>query len=113
MRSLVNMYFLVAEPFDSATPLLAGAINVTLAIILAMNTVTFFIYGLDKHLAKTDQYRVSEKALLWLCALFGAIGGFFGMLTFRHKTKKIKFKLTVPLLAILQTVLAVWMCLLL
>ena len=66
------------------------------------NLIVFFLYGIDKLKAKAGAWRVSEKTLL-LCALFfGAIGAFFGMKIFRHKTKHTKFKLLVPLLVILN-----------
>ena len=43
-------------------------------------------------------WRISEKALLGVAAIGGAFGAFFGMETFRHKTKHAKFKILVPVL---------------
>ena len=110
---MLKPYLLVAEPFDSATVGFEPIIKVVLVLILAMSVVTFFIYGLDKRLAVNGEYRISERALLWLCILFGGIGGFLGMRLFRHKTRKTKFRLAVPLLAVIQALLAVWLCTLL
>ena len=63
-----------------------------------INIVAFAMYGADKYFAKNDMWRISEKALLGVAAIGGAFGAFFGMETFRHKTKHAKFKVLVPVL---------------
>ena len=50
----------------------------------------------------TQFRRISEKALLTACGLFAAPGGLLGMHVFHHKTRKLKFKLGVPLMLIAQ-----------
>jgi len=62
-----------------------------------INMLTFFIFGIDKYKAKKDYSRVSEKGLFLLCFIGGGIGGFVGMYTFRHKTRKWYFNLLVPI----------------
>ena len=58
-----------------------------LIFIAAMSFITFSLYGIDKQKARNGEWRISEKTLL-LCSLFGgAVGGFFAMQLFRHKTK--------------------------
>ncbi len=54
--------------------------------ILLMSLLAFYEYGLDKRRAITDGKRISEAALLLCSVLGGAIGGYFGMKHFRHKT---------------------------
>ena len=61
-------------------------------IIILWNVLVFFVYGLDKMLARMDRYRISEKTLLSMTFLLGGIGALFGMEVFRHKTKKPKFR---------------------
>ena len=61
-----------------------------------VNILTFFVYGLDKSKAINHKYRIPEKVLI-LWAFWGPIGGFLGMQFFRHKTKKTKFKVGIPL----------------
>ncbi len=61
-----------------------------------INGITFFIYGIDKVKAINNKYRIPEKVLL-LWAFLGPIGGLLGMQLFRHKTKKAKFKVAIPL----------------
>ena len=73
-------------------------LNIYLGII---NMLTFFIFGVDKFKAKKGYYRVSEKGLFLLCFIGGGIGGFVGMYTFRHKTRKWYFNLLIPIFIVL------------
>ena len=60
----------------------------TFFILLAINLFAFLLMGYDKKLAKTNERRISEKALLTSAMLGGSIGSGIGMLYFRHKTSK-------------------------
>lgn len=60
----------------------------TFFILLAINLFAFLLMGYDKKRAKTNQRRISEKALLTSAMLGGSIGSGIGMLYFRHKTVK-------------------------
>ena len=66
------------------------------------NLYAFILMGIDKRKAIKDVRRISEKALLTACGLFAAPGGLLGMHVFHHKTRKLKFKLGVPLMLIAQ-----------
>ena len=71
-------------------------------ILLILNIVVMFIYGIDKLLAKAHKRRIREATLL-LCALFtGGVGAMFGMVLFNHKTSKKKFRILVPLIIVLE-----------
>ena len=59
--------------------------------LIGINIITFFIYGLDKHLAKKKAYRISEYSLFVLSFFGGCVGAILGMKVFRHKTKKASF----------------------
>lgn len=65
---------------------------------IVINAAAFIIYGADKLFAKKDMWRVPEKTLLLIAAVGGAYGAFAAMEIFRHKTKHIKFTVTVPVL---------------
>ena len=56
--------------------------------IVGINILAFFIYGLDKYLARNKLYRVSEYSLFILAIFGGGIGSLLGMKVFHHKTKK-------------------------
>ena len=58
-----------------------------LIYLAAMSVITFFAYGIDKLKAKKGAWRISEKALLGLGFIGGAVGGLIGMKVFRHKTR--------------------------
>ncbi len=68
--------------------------------LVIINVFTFIIFGIDKLKAKLDAYRISEKTLLTFCLAGGVLGGIFGMLIFRHKTKKPKFIYSLPVILI-------------
>ena len=57
------------------------------AVIIIASLVTFLCYAIDKGQAQRGGYRISEKTLLTLGIIGGALGGLLGMKVFRHKTK--------------------------
>lgn len=72
---------------------------------LLWNTIVFFVYGIDKLKAKKSKRRISEATLVTLAFLFGGVGALFGMVMFNHKTSKMKFRLLVPIAALITPVL--------
>ena len=75
--------------------------------LLIINIITFLTMWYDKHQAKKNNWRVSEKALFILCMIGGSIGGIVGMYVFRHKTKKWYFKYGFPAILIIQILIAI------
>ena len=73
-----------------------------LCYLLIINALTFAVMLLDKVRAIKKAWRVPEATLLTLAVLGGSLGGLMGMYLFRHKTRKPKFTVTLPLLLILQ-----------
>ena len=76
--------------------------------LIAINVVTFLVYGLDKWKAKRDAWRISETTLLLLAAAGGSVGALLGMQIFRHKTKHVKFTVGVPVILLVQVALVIW-----
>ncbi len=70
--------------------------------LLAVNVLTFIVYGVDKWKAQRGRWRVPEASLLGLAALGGSVGAWLAMQFFRHKTQKKKFRYGVPALFVLQ-----------
>ena len=62
------------------------------AYAIAINGLSFALFGADKSFAKAGQYRIPEKALHLTALAGGAVGGVLAMNTFRHKTKKTSFR---------------------
>ena len=69
--------------------------------LLTINIITFIIYGIDKYKSIKNKYRISENTLIILPILGGPIGAIFGMITFHHKTKKIKFIILIPMILLI------------
>lgn len=60
---------------------------------------------LDKERAKKGQWRISEKTLFTCASCFGAYGIWLGMNQFRHKTKHTSFRIFIPMLIIIESIL--------
>ena len=73
-------------------------LTVIAAILVVMNVLAFALMGIDKAKAKAGAWRIPEKTLFLVTALFGGLGGTLGMTFFRHKTKHWYFKLGFPAL---------------
>lgn len=76
---------------------------------LIMTVYAFVLFGVDKSRAKKGERRISERRLIVVTVLGGAIGSGIGMLVFRHKTRKRKFYVAVPIFTVL-TLAAVVAC---
>ena len=76
------------------------AIFVSLIII---NIFAFCLCAYDKSAARAKKHRVPERTLLSVTVLFGSFGMLSAMYLFRHKTRKPKFFITVPLCLVIQT----------
>lgn len=61
--------------------------------LIIINFTSFIVYGVDKFLSIKHYYRISEFILLSFGFVGGVVGSIFGMICFRHKTKKVKFKI--------------------
>lgn len=70
--------------------------------LLAINIVTFFVYGIDKFKAKKNSWRISEKSLILLAVFGGSIGAWCGIKAWKHKTKHQKFTIGIPVILLLQ-----------
>lgn len=74
-------------------------------ILVVMNLAAFALMGIDKAKAKAGAWRIPEKTLFLVTALFGGLGGTLGMTFFRHKTKHWYFKFGFPALLVIQVAL--------
>ncbi|MHC4742879.1 MAG: DUF1294 domain-containing protein [Planctomycetota bacterium] len=79
--------------------------NPLYSCLIGVNAVVFLFYGFDKQQAIAQRQRIPELVLHGLALLGGTPGAFLGQILFRHKTQKLKFKITFAAIVILQIVL--------
>jgi uncharacterized membrane protein YsdA (DUF1294 family) len=75
--------------------------------LVIINIAAFCMYGLDKSAAIKQKERIPNKVLLFMAVIGGSVGALAGMYTFRHKTKKWYYTVTVPVILLLQITAAV------
>ena len=76
--------------------------------LIAINLITFIVFGIDKRAAIKKRSRIRVVTLLLLSFIGGSLGGLLAMYLFRHKTKKLLFTILVPLMLILH--IAAFLC---
>lgn len=79
-----------------------------LSYFLIVNIISFILFAIDKNKAKRKKWRIPEVTLLTTSFLGGATGSLMSMVLFKHKLSKKKFYIGVPLLILLNKVVALW-----
>ncbi|WP_405346090.1 DUF1294 domain-containing protein [Ruminococcus sp.] len=73
--------------------------------LILINLIAVIVTVHDKVAAVKGNWRVKERTLLLLSALGGSPAMLLTMLLIRHKTRKAKFMVGIPLIMILQAVI--------
>ncbi len=60
---------------------------------------------MDKYKAKNNLWRIPERILLLVAFLGGSLGSLLGMYSTHHKTKHLKFTLSIPLLFLIHSII--------
>lgn len=76
--------------------------KVVLLGLIGLNLFTFLLYGLDKYKSRRRMWRVSESTLLLFALAGGSLGAWMGMHLWHRKTLHWKFRISVPLIIVLQ-----------
>ncbi len=83
--------------------------NMTELVIVSsfalVNLSAFVLMAFDKWLAVGHRFRISEATLIMAALLGGSLGTLAGMVTFRHKINKPKFRFLVPCILLIQIIL--------
>ena len=74
--------------------------------LLAVNLLAFILYGIDKKRASNREWRISERTLIGIAVIGGCIGAILGMHVFHHKTRHWYFRYGLPVILIIQVLLA-------
>ena len=78
--------------------------SIVLIYLEAVNLIAFALMGIDKRRARLGRWRIPEAALIGSAVAGGCIGALAGMYLFRHKTRKTKFTVGVPVILGMQIV---------
>ncbi len=81
--------------------------NIVIYLVI-INVIGFLLMFIDKKKAEHGAWRIPEKTLFLATLLGGGIGTISGMYIFRHKTKKLKFTIGLPVILILEVVLVIY-----
>lgn len=79
--------------------------KVIIIYLVLINIIGFLSMYIDKKKSVNHKWRISEKALILIAILGGAVGSLIGMRSFRHKTKHLKFTLGIPFIIIIEAFL--------
>lgn len=78
------------------------AITILIYYFAVVSLISILVTVIDKYKAIHHKWRIKESTLLVLSALGGSAAMYITMLTIRHKTKKLKFMLGIPLIMLAQ-----------
>jgi uncharacterized membrane protein YsdA (DUF1294 family) len=78
-----------------------------LVYLLILNIIGAVITIHDKKMARKGRWRTPEATLFAVCALGGSVGMYLTMKLIRHKTKKKKFMVGIPVVFFLQLIGAI------
>lgn len=73
--------------------------------LIVINLVAVIVTIHDKRSAQKGNWRVKENTLLLIAALGGSPAMYLTMLLIRHKTRKAKFMVGIPVILILELII--------
>lgn len=76
---------------------------------MIMNILAFCLMGIDKHRARTRQWRIPERVLFGAALLGGSVGAWAGMYLFHHKTRHWYFVVGMPLILVVQAAAVIYL----
>jgi len=79
-------------------------VKIALIVLAAWNLAVMLIYGWDKFKATRNLDRISEKILIRMAFLGGALGALLGMQLFRHKIRSKLFIMNIPFALVINIV---------
>lgn len=85
-----------------------GNIRMILILWVSVNIGALILYFVDKRKAELNDWRIPESTLLRV-GFVAPIGALIGMRIFRHKTRKLKFRLLIPFFLIAHLAFVSWL----
>ncbi len=75
--------------------------NYFILYLILINLLGAIVVCVDKYKAKTNAWRIPEKTLFIISFLGGVFATYIAMKIVRHKTRKLKFMLGLPLIMLM------------
>lgn len=76
--------------------------------LMAINLINFMFFAVDKRNAIKNKWRIAESVLLGLSFIGGSIGGLLAMKICRHKTKKARFSIGLPVILLIHIIIILY-----
>lgn len=86
-----------------------NTMNTALIYSMIINTLALCLMGIDKHRARTRQWRIPERVLFGAALLGGSAGAWAGMYLFHHKTRHWYFVVGMPLILAVQAAAVIYL----
>ena len=84
--------------------------NPLIIYLIVINVYAFLLAVWDKKQAKRGKWRISENSLMLSAVLGGGVGLMAAFIMVRHKTKKRKFMVGVPVIIVLELAAVTFLC---
>ena len=78
-----------------------------LLLLIGWNVASFLLMGLDKWKSVRGSWRIKESSLILAAFAMGGVGCLAGSFFFRHKSRKLKFRILLPVAALANVALLV------
>ncbi len=79
--------------------------GILILYLLIINLIGLASMAIDKIRAMERRFRIPASVLLIIAVIGGSVGSIIGMFLFRHKIRKPKFRIGLPLILVLQILL--------
>lgn len=76
--------------------------------LILVNVLSFLLMAEDKRRARRRRWRIPERTLFAVALLGGSLGSLVGMYLCHHKTKHWYFVLGMPIILVVQVIIAFW-----
>lgn len=100
MESIMNVILFVCKTIMSIV--LSHELVTIIFGIVVVNLIAIFLMKKDKQYAKEGKRRIRELTLLIVALAGGALGMYYAMYKYKHKTLHKKFTILVPLFIVLH-----------
>lgn len=100
MDKILNAILYVVQPILSF--IFSSQFATLIFWLIFINLIAIYLMKKDKEFAKDDKRRIRESTLISVALAGGAIGMYFAMYKFKHKTLHKKFTVLVPIFIMLH-----------